>query len=239
MKSNYDYDFCCFCREGRFQYNKIADLPGEEGVVYRDENIFVIPDIAPVVESHFLAVSEEHKNSFGGATIETNYSLEKAKKFFMNLENVNQRRTLFLEHGSSREGRGICIDHAHLHMLHVNDNICSEKIDRLILNYTNDKKVKADLDVLSMFAKNDMPYVYYEMDGKSWVYHTPILPRQFTRKLLSNFFPVESFVWNELYKTEGSKNRFKETLKLAKPKPTRNNCFECTLNNKTLPLALV
>ena len=55
-------------------------LEGESSVIYADENVFVTPDIAPVVKGHYLIVTREHINSYGNADEKIYVSLEKAKK---------------------------------------------------------------------------------------------------------------------------------------------------------------
>lgn len=74
---------CFFCKDKRFLLNRRLGLAGESSVIYEDENVFVTPDIAPVVKGHYLIVTQEHINSYGNADEKTYDSLEKAKKFLI------------------------------------------------------------------------------------------------------------------------------------------------------------
>ena len=42
--------------------NKKIGLNGTNWTVYEDENVFITPDISPVLKGHFLIVSKEHIN---------------------------------------------------------------------------------------------------------------------------------------------------------------------------------
>ena len=97
--------------------NKKIGLSGTDWGVYEDENVFITPDVSPVLKGHFLIVSKMHINSFGNGSEEIFLSLQKAKEILV--EKVYcQEKILFFEHGAViSHTAGGCIDHAHLHAI--------------------------------------------------------------------------------------------------------------------------
>ena len=77
--------------------NKKIGLSGTDWGVYEDENVFITPDVSPVLKGHFLIVSKMHINSFGNGSEEIFLSLQKAKEILV--EKVYcQEKILFFEH---------------------------------------------------------------------------------------------------------------------------------------------
>jgi diadenosine tetraphosphate (Ap4A) HIT family hydrolase len=206
---------CFFCPEGRFFLNKAVGLPCEESIVFEDEHIFVIPDIAPLVVGHFLIVAKKHYNSFGNADDSVYRSLTLAKDFLDNLVFRDVDFFLF-EHGAVVEQTaGTCIDHAHMHALPFR----GKEMD--IENYLDQSgfittiKVVADRGTLSQYATQKQPYIFYETrKGGKWAYPVGQLPHQFLRMMITAFRPVK-YNWKLQYQTAESKHLYNETLEYA------------------------
>lgn len=206
---------CFFCKDKRFLLNRMLGLEGESSVIYADENVFVTPDIAPVVKGHYLIVTREHINSYGNADEKTYVSLEKAKKFLIsNLYHTNN--VLFWEHGAViKHSAGGCIDHAHMHAipmpLELNidnylDSLDFIKCSRQILDYTSLRKV----------ALSGQPYISYEYgNGKKYFRCVNWIPSQFFRLMISRYH-LQQYNWKLRYKEEESLELFKHTLEMAK-----------------------
>ena len=143
---------CFFCGDGKFLMNKKIGLSGTDWGVYEDENVFITPDVSPVLKGHFLIVSKMHINSFGNGSEEIFLSLQKAKEILV--EKVYcQEKILFIEHGAViSHTAGGCIDHAHLHAIPLDKDIDVDAyIDKHKLLDT--PKFKMNYEVVHEFAK--------------------------------------------------------------------------------------
>jgi diadenosine tetraphosphate (Ap4A) HIT family hydrolase len=205
---------CYFC-DGLFQLNRRIGLASEESVIYQDDNIFITPDIAPVVEGHFLIVSKVHLNSFANADENAYASLELAKDFLRNSV-FKDTKPLFFEHGAVRKNTaGACIDHAHIHVIPIFSDI---DIDGFISMFTSSEKKEANKHSILHCAKDNQPYIFYEIEkNNSWLYPVEMLPHQFFRMMVSYRFSINKhYRWGEQYETDKSKKLFENTLNLGR-----------------------
>jgi len=204
---------CYFC-DGLFQLNKKVGLDSNEPIIYQDENVFITPDIAPVVEGHFLIITKTHWNSFANVDDDTYASLERAKEY-LRCSVFKDEQILFFEHGAVRKNTaGACIDHAHIHVIPMTFDI---DIDGFIGEFVSSKKTVANKYNIQKCAKEGQPYVFYELDKNSqWYYPVDFLPHQFFRMMVSYRFSVKNFRWGEQYETDASKELFRKTLILGK-----------------------
>jgi len=193
-----------------------AGLPGYESLVFRDENVFAMPDIAPFVEGHYLIVSEVHLFSFGEANAIILNSHEKARKHLVNSNVLDTKRILTLEHGSTSKGSGVCIDHAHTHVLPVPNEVSVSIIDEFIVHRTGSKKVRVSRECIYNDIEEKKPYVYYELDGESCMYPIYALTSQFTRNLLAHVLGSTEYRWGEMYKHEKYQNYFRRSMSIEK-----------------------
>lgn len=205
---------CFFCIENRFILNEKLGLEGKKSIIYENKNVFVTPDIAPLICGHFLIVSKKHKNSFANTDESVYQSLKEAKEF-LKKKLFKEKKLLFFEHGAVVEGTaGACIDHAHMHVIPYELNL---DLDHYIKKsgFVNSDKIKAEFKTLQNFALQKQPYLYYEMDtDNGWAYPVGKLPSQFFRAMIAYHLSKE-YNWKLTYKTEESKKLFIETLKLA------------------------
>ena len=205
---------CFFCKDFRFRLNIDMGLPGEDSVVYEDNNIYVTPDIAPLVCGHFLIITKEHLNSFGNANDGIYDSLIRAK-VFIKCHLLNGMNVLFFEHGAVLEGSaGVCIDHAHMHAIPLYEDI---DIDNLIkkFGFITSNRLVATRETLVKCADDNQPYLYYETsDGVQWYYPVGMLPSQFFRRIIAFYFS-KNYAWRDQCKNAASKELFIKTLELA------------------------
>jgi len=209
--------FCdCFFCDGLFKLNEKVGLPCRNSIVYEDENVFITPDIAPVVLGHFLIISKKHVKSFGCSDDGTYNSLELAKGF-LHRSVFNGNKTIFFEHGSVIGGTstaGVCIDHAHLHVIPFIEGFDIDSIIKENLFEKVDKEL-ANREVLKDCAVTKQPYLFFEVSGEGqWYYPVYQLPSQFFRLVISNHFKTY-YNWRRLFDKEESKALFMETLELA------------------------
>lgn len=219
---------CFFCGDGKFLMNKKIGLSGTDWGVYEDENVFITPDVSPVLKGHFLIVSKMHINSFGNGSEEIFLSLQKAKEILV--EKVYcQEKILFFEHGAViSHTAGGCIDHAHLHAIPLDKDIDVDAyIDKHKLLDT--PKFKMNYEVVHEFAKEKKPYIAYGYNKDDmWIRNADWLPTQFFRLLISDYYPGE-YNWKLACKSEHSKKLFRETMKMA-ALLSKNSRRECENN---------
>jgi diadenosine tetraphosphate (Ap4A) HIT family hydrolase len=203
---------CYFC-DRLFELNKEIGVASDEAIIYQDSNVFIIPDIAPVVEGHFLIVTKTHWNSFANVDDDTYTSLERAKEYLRHSVFKN-KKVLFFEHGAVRENTaGACIDHAHMHIIPISSDI---DIDKFITNFVSSKKIKVNKYSIQKCAKDNQPYLFYEIEENSqWYYPVEWLPHQFFRMMVRYHFSVAQYRWGEQYMTDKSKELFTSTLMLG------------------------
>ena len=209
---------CFFCDEGRFLVNKKIGLKGTNWIVYEDENVFITPDVSPILKGHFLIVSKEHINSFGNGNKKIFLSVQKAKKYL--LEKIYcQKQVLFFEHGAViSHSAGGCIDHAHIHTVPLDERIDVDEYlsNNNLLNSCN-SKMRVTYEILHNLAEEGKPYIAYGYEESGfWVRRVAILPTQFFRLMISSYYPRE-FNWKLACNSKLSKQLFKQTMDLAIP----------------------
>lgn len=209
------YCNCFFCEEDRFAVNRILGLEAESSVIYEDENIFVTPDIAPVMVGHFLIVAQQHINSFGNADEKTYSSMQAAKKFL--IEKIyHSHNVLFWEHGAViSHSAGSCIDHAHIHAIPLPVSL---DIDNYLdsMDFLNATKHSLEYDSLRETASNEQPYISYEYgSGEGYYRCVDWMPSQFFRLMLSKY-QVQEYNWKLRIKDKESINLFEQTLAMAR-----------------------
>jgi diadenosine tetraphosphate (Ap4A) HIT family hydrolase len=205
---------CYFCGESKFSLNKAVGLPGEDSIIYRDENLFITPDIAPLVKGHFLIVPNEHLLSFAEANDSVKKSLKKAKEFLSQTVFENNKKVLFFEHGAVKGLSNCdCVDHAHIHALPI-----SFDIDSFVKNsdYVKTQKQIATNEALSALAESTQPYLYYEMGLEKWVYPVDNIPSQFFREIVASYLKIGyNYNWKIFFKEKLSNQLFKDTLDMG------------------------
>jgi diadenosine tetraphosphate (Ap4A) HIT family hydrolase len=208
---------CLFCEKKRFSLNKSIELAGEESIIYEDENVFITPDIAPLLQGHFLIVTKKHWNSFGNTDNDTYVSIEKAKEFISKKILYNDI-VLFFEHGTVKKNMGgSSIDHAHLHAVPKIPQINLDTIDSYVKEsrLVSHDKIMANQKLLKQLFYKKQSYIYYEITHEKWVYPVGFLPSQFLRMMFAPYMSF-SYDWKTSYNTDESKKLFLQTLAYAK-----------------------
>jgi diadenosine tetraphosphate (Ap4A) HIT family hydrolase len=210
---------CVLCPPLRFRFNEMADLPS--GVLARDDDFLIMPDLAPVAPGHLLLVSEEHWIC-GGALPGQVWRRACAWRDRIGLlyEQVyGAESVIILEHGPAMsQGGGACIDHFHWHLLPGGDGLNTE-IHRLAeAKGLTGKPVSHPL--LREFYASGRSYVM----ASDQVYEADGLPNQFLRAVvstaLSGSVPVR-WRWQEVFGLPASRALFLGTLKDLSDHPHR------------------
>lgn len=206
-------NLCLFCEDRRFMLNERLDLPSNDSVVWEDKNIFVAPDLFPLVVGHVLIVTKSHYNSFGNAPFSVYSSALNAIRYFKTkvFKNID---VIIFEHGAVIEhSAGSSIDHAHIHMMPFKDDIHSLIVES---EFITQPALSASYKVLNGFAQKKQPYIFFQKNlNDSIVYPVKSLPSQFLRILIAQKLGVE-YDWKLMQVNGSAKKRFLDTLYLIK-----------------------
>ncbi|MFB4276453.1 HIT family protein [Nonomuraea sp. MTCD27] len=207
-------EHCVFCHPLRFRMNSVAGLPGAAGVLWGDDNVFVMPDLAPVAPGHLLIVTTEHLTALASADPGLIDVVESAKNRVRELFRAayDGSDTVFVEHGPAQpSGGGNCVDHAHLHCLpaalvgSIGDELDAFLAEgRLPVSRT---RVTSPHDVRA-------PYIYLEEAGTAQVAHLgPVVTSQLLRQIaLRTTGDTGPFRWQERFVRHDSVRLHHDTL---------------------------
>jgi SAM-dependent methyltransferase len=200
---------CFLCSESRFKLNKAAGIAGCGGILWGDDDVFVAPDIAPLMDGHLLMVTSSHYVCYGACPqslrqiIRTNQ--ERVRQLF---RRTYDKSTIFLEHGPVRPREaGACISHAHFHCLPISVPILQE-IDHYLQS-----RESADLNTLGNLYEAGQSYLYIEDEvGAGWAYPVAVLPSQLLRQVVALLMGKKEWRWQTSYLTSETNESYRRTL---------------------------
>lgn len=198
---------CNFCND-IFKKNREQELPEKEALVYEDENIFVMPDIAPLTVGHLLIISKKHYQGYGNADLETLSSVKTFLKYYKH--KIGGRSFTIFEHGATiAYHAGASIDHAHIHIVPFEIDMQRE------LEADFGKKIRCDLLGLKEFAAKKQCYLYFQSgcEQLGYAYLVGEIESQYLRKVANKFIrKTDEFNWKRIYKKEIAYLDFQKTL---------------------------
>lgn len=204
----YVTNFCPFCKETKFKYNKLAKLPTTDTMLFSNDKLYVIVDISPLCLGHILIIPKHHYLNFYEMPYNIKKDVIKLKENIIKVyKKVYNSDVLFFEHGSAQsQYAGSSIDHAHLHCIPYQIDI------EETLNKTLGKPIQCDILAPSNF-NNDFSYIYLESkkNGKV-IYKVNKLQHQFLRKLILEKLGDNNFQWQEKCTTPDSIKHLKQTI---------------------------
>ncbi len=199
---------CVFCARYRFRMNADAGVPGAAGVLWGDDDLWCVPDLAPLRQGHLLLVSTAHHPCFGACPPELLGKLAACRALVTGvLTSVYGVPVTFFEHGpATSQGAGACIDHAHLH--------CVPGLPSLRGRVEAEGLRAGPYEVTGLYRRRTS-YLYVEDEAGPAVYpcRTP-LPSQFLRKAAAGGRPWR---WQETYGTPATRELFLATLRALLP----------------------
>lgn len=201
---------CLFCKENRFSINKKLNLPGEDSIIWEDDQIYVAPDLFPICIGHLLISSKFHYNSFANAPTITICSVKRTIDFLKTNIFRGYPFTIF-EHGAvEKHTAGASIDHAHMHVVPISFDLQAE-IEKSPLIKCNAEPCAIN-DLFKLGVQNH-PYIFCQgRNQTSVIFRVGELPSQFLRKLIANKLGCE-YNWKESIGSLAFKERFIETRK--------------------------
>ena len=205
---------CVFCPASRFNLCRQIGLPTAGSILWGNDHLFVIPDIAPLAEGHLLIIASDHLVCFGAIPKAMDHSLQQSEEWIRKLfQETYQRPPLFFEHGPARSKEvGACIDHAHLHCLPA-----SLSLRRSIECYFGPGQ-RASIDTLRRLYGSGQSYLYIQEDPyEGRVYLADNTPSQFFRQIIALEFRHRTWRWQTSFKREISKHVYLQTLNKLLP----------------------
>jgi diadenosine tetraphosphate (Ap4A) HIT family hydrolase len=187
---------CCFCQE--FRRNEVdGEIKEKYSVTNRilfDNNRFVVlPSVSPVVENHVLVLPKRHINTMKQLTDD-----EKDDLFVLvkNITQVFSGSYFLFEHGAFPANGNTCgVDHAHIHILPVEEKVSEAVIGLIKKSYY--AKPYANL-LLSLNDEKDMPYLLCGKDTHDmYSCNNANFPSQFMRKILCGILGKKEWNWRD------------------------------------------
>lgn len=173
---------CTYCRNvirvsNEIKYKKISEF---NIVHWIKSGIVVTPTVGMYIKGHLLAISIEHIPNMG---CQPNHILSEFEGFITTLI---QKLTPFfgqyciIEHGvgviDSQKNLGQTIDHAHLHLIPINN-----KINKLILKSQDWQEINSLNDI---GTKSKGGYLYYSYNSKHYICTPTAVENQWIRRLI-------------------------------------------------------
>lgn len=121
---------CPFCRELEHSRSRIESEAPASYFFWEGEDVFVVADIAPIVAGHILIVSKHHRTNFWKDWRDADSELHRIIGILRRFSVSHlQKSVVAFEHGvttSLADGRGACIDHAHVHLAPIKGPLLPE-----------------------------------------------------------------------------------------------------------------
>ncbi len=200
---------CPFCKDTRFNNNRLVNLPTEDSILFENDTIYVQVDISPLCLGHILIITNKHYLNFFETSNEIKKDVIKLKENIKKVyKEVYNSDVLFFEHGSAKPGyAGASIDHAHLHCIPYKFDI------KKALNDTLGNSIECDILSSSCQFNNKFSYIYLESSQDSKIlYKVEKLPSQFLRRLVSEKLGNHNYLWQEKCTTVDSITNLEQTI---------------------------
>ena len=198
---------CHFCKK-KFERNKEQGLPQEESIVYEDDNIYVMPDISPLIVGHMLIVSKKHYQGYANAGKETMKSIKKFLDIYE--KKIGNKSYTIFEHGAVRkQTAGASIDHAHFHIVPLRLDFKKE------LEMEFPKNSQCSLEELLDYAVWGQPYLYFKRgkNEEGYIFQVGEIKSQYLRDIGNRKIDKKNnYNWKECYQGHEAYMAFWKTL---------------------------
>ncbi|KAB2341100.1 HIT family protein [Actinomadura rudentiformis] len=215
---------CVLCPPLRFRFNAMVDLPGEAAVLAADDDFFLMPDLAPIVEGHLLLVTTEHHQCAGafGRAMWARAQVWRDRVVRTYREVYGLDDLLLFEHGpGTAQGGGACIDHAHWHLLPSGSGV------RALVEERGLPGEPASYEAVRRFFHSRHSYLLVEEQGTATVHPGDGVPSQFLRWAATVAHDATltggPWRWQESFGLPGSRARFFRTIEALQPSERADN----------------
>lgn len=189
--------FCALTSEhSNFFTNKYFPEQKNGFLILRETEYFlVVVDIAPIKEGHCLVVSKSHVLSVAELNLVELRELKSVLIWLGQLqEDIFGVSPIFFEHGSRGSGKcgGACIDHAHVHILPINNKLFST---------INSNYPLVKMETIDELTKLDTSsgYIYYQEYRQPPHYAlVDSIEKQYFRNIASSSINMMIWRWDEM-----------------------------------------
>jgi diadenosine tetraphosphate (Ap4A) HIT family hydrolase len=200
-----DLSVCSFCNEfngedtNNFFIKYLKDTFKKVGLhsrVVGETNCFVVmPMVGPLVPGYLLVLPKRHVESF---SLLNDVELAEASDIVKSIREIFRKKygeIVIYEHGafSATLRGGCCSDHAHTHIVAVDEDVSPE-----LKNIFEARSLNGIKDLVEQ-RKQNSPYLYYENQcGHSFVMNVDIIESQYIRKLIAKKIgALDRIYWDE------------------------------------------
>jgi diadenosine tetraphosphate (Ap4A) HIT family hydrolase len=201
---------CPFCSGSRFQLNRQIGLKASSAILWGSDDVYAIPDIAPLADGHLLLATTRHLPCWGAHPNPDLISAEKqrVRRLF---RTAFDRPTVFLEHGPACEkGAGACIDHAHLHCLPCVPSL--QCLRQEVERYLGPGELATQRGIQQLYREGRSYLFLEEGTGEGWVFPRPSAPRQLFRQILASMLSVSTWQWGERCRQPEARSVYHRTV---------------------------
>lgn len=205
---------CVFCSASRFQSRSEIGIPGSGSILWGDQNLYVISDIAPLVEGHLLIVTTRHYVCVGACPEKLIRAVHSAQEQIRGLfQDAYCESAVFLEHGPARRKQaGACIDHAHLHCLPMSFRV-KDAVEKLL-----GPGQATSADTLRQLYLAGQSYLNIENgEEDACVIPVDVIPSQFFRQVVTSLLGCGTWRWQMSCRLAETKERHRLALKKLLP----------------------
>lgn len=171
-------------------------------VLFQSENFVVIPSLGSLIEGWLLIVPKEYSLCMGNLSSTLLLELKNLTSFVTAILKSEYGHVVSFEHGAHLPNNAIgCgVDYAHLHLVPLDINLKSELTSN---NYLLDWNEVSGIELTSLYAANNLPYLYIEKDGQHFIASNSNIPSQLFRKIIANFLGMPNqYDWKSFSKID-------------------------------------
>lgn len=182
-------------------------------LIFESDNFIVVPSLGHFISGWVLIIPRLHFPCLG-ALDERLYS----EFLSVKLRSETLLRSIYgniiqFEHGSCSVGMaGVCVDHAHLHLVPVRADFEQELSSRFV-----GQSIRS-MESLAVAYRESRSYLFYENNnGDAKIYDVAVLPSQYMRMLVGREVGMlDHYDWRS-YRGEEELNNFLQRLKEIQP----------------------
>jgi SAM-dependent methyltransferase len=205
---------CLLCPDMRFSLNLGLGQVSTSSILWGDDQLYLAPDLAPIIEGHLLLATTAHERCLGACSAELLGRVAKEQDKVRELTQLAYgEETFFLEHGPVvRREAGACIDHAHLHCFPGSFHV-REAVERLVGGGQPCSQV--GLQALNAAGQS---YLYVEdTDRIGYAFRSRVAPSQFLRQVVASLVKEPEWRWQSSCLSAGTRERYRRAVATLLP----------------------
>jgi diadenosine tetraphosphate (Ap4A) HIT family hydrolase len=180
-------------------------------ILLEDRTFVLMPDISPLVPGHSLIVTKHHVPSLAELQDDQYDELEElcrrtVAQLRVSLGGRRRLSTILFEHGgyAGNKWGGHCIDHAHLHVLPVDETTARIPLSEWLQEYGEVCEIENLRNIAAAVRTGKTGYLFCETeDGRRLLTATleTEVPCQYMRRKLGVHFSIPHWNWKTVFTT--------------------------------------